>query len=558
MTLREDPRALVCVRENCGFGKDLVSGDRCIIEHGLGGLAPGFASIVTGPTGSGRTVLTLELAFATLARGDHVAFVTGEPARLLLQQANAMNMDFEPAIRSGQLALLELDPSVATTARNHGGDAFYDAIAESCPDAKLVIIDDIEAITTEILDEVAIRALVRALFDRTTAAGQLLVATIETSALDQNPQLARVLKGMCGSLVELSHGQAEGSFVLRVAKSRAAGFISGDLSFRIASNGPIREEEPSQPPAAEPPAVARDAPSEAPPPVSTPAPQAEPDSAAPGAATRRILIVEDDRLTRTMFSDFLEDKYEITTAEDGFTAIKKALSIQPDLVVLDLQLPRVSGFEVLSALREGGATMPILVVSGALARATDRVRVLVLGATDLMRKPVQKFELRMKVESLLHYSHQGIESDFGTQDVEELLGDGTTMRSLDEPQFVARVDRTCRFSEEYGLTSVLVPFEASSKARRDKLLEAAEQTLRTEDAVLALPGGKRGIFLLVSTEAGVVPTILSRIAAGMPKPRKNMRPNRYAIRAAEPLDEVKDWDPYFENLEAWPLPPEDR
>ena len=65
-----------------------------------------------------------------------------------------MELELRLAVRSGQLALLELDPNVASTARNHGGEALYEAVAESCPDATLLVIDPLDALTEEILDQV--------------------------------------------------------------------------------------------------------------------------------------------------------------------------------------------------------------------------------------------------------------------------------------------------------------------------------------------------------------------------------------------------------------------
>ncbi len=553
--------------------------DRSFIAEALGELSPGFPTIVTGPTGSGRTVLCLELAHATIERGESAAFLTSEPARLLLRQASAMELELRPAIRSGQLALLELDPDVAATARNHGGDALYEAITTSCPEAGLLIIDPMDALTAEILDEVSLRAMVRALFDGAAANQQLLLSTVDSAILQHNLPLSRVLKGACGSFVELSKGAAEGTHVLRVVKSRAAGFVTGDMPFRIGPGGPVREAAPPhekphdnadsspQPIATvDTPLdrqVARDITSHETGSPNTSAveatnsEQAQKPACKTGRDRQKILIVEDDRLTRVMMTDYLEDKYDIVAAEDGFSAIKMVLSEEPDLLVLDLQLPRVSGFEVLGALRDGGATVPILVVSGTLSRAADRVRVLVLGATDMMRKPVQKFELRVKVQSLLQYASQGgnqreAGSGFDGADVEAILGAGPAMSILDEPRFIDRVARACRFCQEYDLPSVLVAFEATSAARRKQVLEAAARTLRAEDAVLPLPGGKRGILLLVSTEPEMVESILERIASGLPKPKKEGRPNRFHTHPAEPLDEIKDWDPLFGELIPWP------
>ena len=552
-----------------------------LIDEALGGLAPGFPAVLTGPPGSGRTVLCLELAHRVLAHGGRVTYLTGEPARLLIRQSSELQLDLKPSIRNGTLVLLELDSDVAGTTRSHGGGAFSEAIATAAPESDLVIIDPIDAITHEVLDEVAMRNLVRGIFDGATENEKILICTVDSYVLEQSTSLARVLKSACGSLLELQTDKESRLHVLRVSKSRAAGFVRGDLHFEIGSGGPSRHqpsEEASKPVQAEakqerastvgdgPIQQAPVTPSDNEPhsnephnveanPVSTASdmasPQTEPDTT---AKRPKILIVEDELLTRVMLTDYLSAKYDVVVAEDGFTAVSMVLSQKPDLLLLDLQLPRVSGFEVLSALRDGGATLPILVVSGALSRAGDRVRVLVLGANDMMRKPEQKFELQMKVQSLLlHYSKSALPGAFDCDDVEVLLGSGTALRTLDEPRFIDRVERACRFCEEYGLQSVLVPVETSSAARLPALLAAAQKTLRAEDAVLPLPGGKRAIFLLVSTEIEVVSLILCRLGAKVTKPKSGLRGSHYGVRIAEPLDELKDWEPFFDQLMPWPI-----
>ena len=81
-----------------------------VVDHVIGGLAPGLPLVLAGPPGCGRTVLSLQITAAALRANDIVAFLSSEPAPLLLRQAHTLSLDLEAAVRSGQLILLEIDP----------------------------------------------------------------------------------------------------------------------------------------------------------------------------------------------------------------------------------------------------------------------------------------------------------------------------------------------------------------------------------------------------------------------------------------------------------------
>ncbi len=80
-----------------------------IIDFVLGGIAPGLPCVMAGPSGSGRTVLCVQLALAALASGRVVIYLCNEPVPFLLQQTATLGFDLESPLRSGQLVLLELD-----------------------------------------------------------------------------------------------------------------------------------------------------------------------------------------------------------------------------------------------------------------------------------------------------------------------------------------------------------------------------------------------------------------------------------------------------------------
>ncbi|MBN1135227.1 MAG: response regulator transcription factor [Anaerolineae bacterium] len=114
----------------------------------------------------------------------------------------------------------------------------------------------------------------------------------------------------------------------------------------------------------------------------------------------RILVVEDDlTLLETLEYNLSGEGYEVITAADGLTALEVAREEQPDLVVLDLMLPRLDGFEVCRILRHE-TSVPILMLT-ARTDEVDRVVGLEVGADDYLTKPFSMRELLARVKALL-------------------------------------------------------------------------------------------------------------------------------------------------------------
>lgn len=113
----------------------------------------------------------------------------------------------------------------------------------------------------------------------------------------------------------------------------------------------------------------------------------------------RVLIADDDpQLVRALRITLAAHGYEIVAAPDGAAAIALAASSRPDIVVLDLGMPRLDGVEVIHALR-GWTQVPILVVSGRTGSA-DKVEALDAGADDYVTKPFQIDELLARLRAL--------------------------------------------------------------------------------------------------------------------------------------------------------------
>lgn len=119
----------------------------------------------------------------------------------------------------------------------------------------------------------------------------------------------------------------------------------------------------------------------------------------------RILIAEDDHaLAHVICSGLSQEDYAVDWAPDGEEARYLVCEYEYDLLILDLNLPRTDGFEVLRALRSRQKSLPVLVLSGR-AQVEERVRLLDSGADDYLVKPCSISELNARVRALLRRRH---------------------------------------------------------------------------------------------------------------------------------------------------------
>jgi len=115
----------------------------------------------------------------------------------------------------------------------------------------------------------------------------------------------------------------------------------------------------------------------------------------------RILIVEDNANLAFGLSRSVEaEGYQVDVAEDGRKGLELARAQRPDLIILDLMLPEIDGYQVLRTLREEGQQMPVLVLT-ARGEEADRVFGFRLGADDYVTKPFSLSELIARVKAIL-------------------------------------------------------------------------------------------------------------------------------------------------------------
>ena len=115
-----------------------------------------------------------------------------------------------------------------------------------------------------------------------------------------------------------------------------------------------------------------------------------------------VLVADDEQNAVVLLRRILErDGFAVESAKDGISALEKARTLKPDLILLDVQMPRLNGFEVTARLREDPETarIPVIFVTAAAREPADVAHGLQLGADDYIRKPYDYHELLARATS---------------------------------------------------------------------------------------------------------------------------------------------------------------
>jgi two-component system cell cycle response regulator DivK len=120
-------------------------------------------------------------------------------------------------------------------------------------------------------------------------------------------------------------------------------------------------------------------------------------------SAKTILYIEDNEMNRKIVRDLLKrTKYALIEAHDGEAGVAKALEVRPDLILMDIQLPKISGLEATKRLRAEAATAktPIIAITS-FALSGDDVKAKEAGATAYLAKPYSPFDLLSLIRKIL-------------------------------------------------------------------------------------------------------------------------------------------------------------
>ena len=177
----------------------------------------------------------------------------------------------------------------------------------------------------------------------------------------------------------------------------------------------------------------------------------------------RILIVEDEpAMVAGLRDNFEFEGYEVISAEDGVTGLERALADDPDLVVLDVMMPRMSGLDVCKQLKAKRSSLPIIMLT-ARGQEVDKVVGLELGADDYVTKPFSIRELMARVKAVLRRaSPQGaLPEVYRFNDVEVNIRSNEVLRAGTPIELSAK---------EFALLAYFISHPAETLSR-DRLLD---------------------------------------------------------------------------------------
>jgi DNA-binding NarL/FixJ family response regulator len=188
-----------------------------------------------------------------------------------------------------------------------------------------------------------------------------------------------------------------------------------------------------------------------------------------------VLIADEDSTSRDQLADVLETAgYEIVQVASGEEALEAARKANPSIVLLEIPLGGLSGYEVCRALREVTREMPIVFVSGARTESYDRVAGLLLGADDYIVKPYAPDELLTRVRHLVRRS-QAITSPVGgsltkrEREILRLLADGLRQDEIAERLFISRKTVSTHVANILRKLGVRTQTQAVALAFRDEM-----------------------------------------------------------------------------------------
>jgi putative two-component system response regulator len=197
-----------------------------------------------------------------------------------------------------------------------------------------------------------------------------------------------------------------------------------------------------------------------------------------------VLVVDDGAANRELIEACLAGvECEVRTAEDGYAALKAIQSSLPDLVLLDVQMPGMDGYEVCKRIKANPMTrlVPVVMITS-LDRTSDRVRALEAGADDYMTKPVDRIELVARVRSALR-----LKSVYDSLDsAEQVLFALAAAVEAKDPYTEAHTQRVAEAARRIGMRLGLGPSDLDALYRGGLIHDIGK--IGVPDAILLKPG----------------------------------------------------------------------
>jgi CheY-like chemotaxis protein len=469
-----------------------------LLERALGGLLPGHAYLFHGVSGVGKTVLGLQVARHWTEGGRRVLYLTTDPPENLLEQASLLGLSLQRIWEQHDLVLCSYGAGVAAQVRVHGMRAFLEHLhAAGGPGANAIILDPVTPIFDAFSNSSVIERDVRLLCEALRDWNWSTVFLADTTDLRQRPGLRESLAARCSGVLELctSRGRsnpAESPFLLKIERARQVTPAGAIVPYAIALEAGLI-------------------------PVPVPVEDEQAGSEAQRARLPRVLVASPENLDLDPLVRLLRRTMDVETVADGASALSRAATWNPDVLLVQTELPRLSGFAVTRALRQGRYTLPVILLTAGGRRRSDRVRALLSGATDLVQSPFDLREVAARIRMASRMRVAALETGV-EQHLLEVLAAQAQDNVLDVPAFLEALGIALRAAARFSSPVSLVTFslhapavEPPSEEAWSRFRRILQQDIRAGD-LICFPDAWRVATLLCHENQGGAAAFTERVA----------------------------------------------